>query len=218
MNSSKPSKTRIHFDLADELTPEEIGKFEASAKAAGAKNITEHFLNNALRTPVGAPQVITVTRRDGKVYICDLAFDPALVALVGLSILNAALEVPTASESLLPDLFAEADAAQALADQLRFARRRQIALARVNEKDGSGHRVRHLGRIGWLSLMIFQGSHPSYHLNLTPPIQKNEHRHHHPSLRRIHRPQRHQGRQSVVPCQGRLRGAGTRQRLSRGQR
>lgn len=44
-----PSRTRIVFDLADELSPEEIAAFEARAKEAGAKNLTEHFLNIALR-------------------------------------------------------------------------------------------------------------------------------------------------------------------------
>lgn len=42
-------KTRILFDLSDELTPEEIAKFEAAAQAAGAENLTEHFLNITLR-------------------------------------------------------------------------------------------------------------------------------------------------------------------------
>lgn len=43
------SKTLVRFDLADELTPEEIAKFEAAAKAAGAESLTEHFLNLTLR-------------------------------------------------------------------------------------------------------------------------------------------------------------------------
>lgn len=43
------SKTLIRFDLADELTAEEIEKFEAAAKEAGAESITEHFLNLTLR-------------------------------------------------------------------------------------------------------------------------------------------------------------------------
>ncbi len=47
--SSNSSHTRIQFDLADELTPEEIAAFEAAALAAGAENITEHFLNRTLR-------------------------------------------------------------------------------------------------------------------------------------------------------------------------
>lgn len=47
---TKPaSKTRILFDLRDELTAEELEAFEAAAKAAGAANITEHFLNLTLR-------------------------------------------------------------------------------------------------------------------------------------------------------------------------
>jgi hypothetical protein len=47
--TTAPSQTRIQFDLRDELTPEEIAAFEAAAKEAGAKNITEHFLNLTLR-------------------------------------------------------------------------------------------------------------------------------------------------------------------------
>lgn len=43
------SKTRILFDLADELTPEQIAAFEAAAAEAGAESITEHFLNLTLR-------------------------------------------------------------------------------------------------------------------------------------------------------------------------
>lgn len=47
---TKPaSQTRIQFDLRDELTAEELEAFEAAAKAAGAANITEHFLNLTLR-------------------------------------------------------------------------------------------------------------------------------------------------------------------------
>jgi len=45
----RKSKTLVTFDLADELTPEEIAKFEAAAREAGADNITEHFLNLTLR-------------------------------------------------------------------------------------------------------------------------------------------------------------------------
>lgn len=48
-NTNPDSKTLVRFDLADELTPEEIAKFEAAAKAAGAANLTEHFLNLTLR-------------------------------------------------------------------------------------------------------------------------------------------------------------------------
>lgn len=37
------------FDLAEVLTPEELAKFQAAAKEAGAPNLTEHFLNLTLR-------------------------------------------------------------------------------------------------------------------------------------------------------------------------
>jgi len=47
----KPSRTRIVFDLADELNPEEIAAFEARAKEAGAKSLTDHFLNITFRLP-----------------------------------------------------------------------------------------------------------------------------------------------------------------------
>jgi hypothetical protein len=47
---TKPaSQTRVQFDLRDELTAEELEAFKAAAKAAGAANITEHFLNLTLR-------------------------------------------------------------------------------------------------------------------------------------------------------------------------
>ncbi len=45
------SRTKIIFDLAAELTPEELVRFEANAAAAGAKTLTEHFLNLNLRLP-----------------------------------------------------------------------------------------------------------------------------------------------------------------------
>lgn len=49
---TKPaSQTRIQFDLADELTPEDIARFQAAAEAAGAENLTKHFLDLTLRTP-----------------------------------------------------------------------------------------------------------------------------------------------------------------------
>lgn len=48
-NTKPASKTRVLFDLADELSPEEIAAFEAAAKAAGADSITEHFLNLTIR-------------------------------------------------------------------------------------------------------------------------------------------------------------------------
>lgn len=47
--AEKKPKTRILFDLTDVLTPEEIAQFEAAAAAAGAANLTEHFLNLTLR-------------------------------------------------------------------------------------------------------------------------------------------------------------------------
>ena len=43
------SHTRIRFDLADELTAEQIEKFKQAAKDAGAQSLTEHFLNLTLR-------------------------------------------------------------------------------------------------------------------------------------------------------------------------
>jgi hypothetical protein len=49
--TQKPSRTRILFDLAAEITPEELARFEASAAAAGTKDLTEHFLNLNLRLP-----------------------------------------------------------------------------------------------------------------------------------------------------------------------
>lgn len=45
----KPSNSKIIFDLADVLTPQEIAAFEQSADEAGAENLTEHFLDITLR-------------------------------------------------------------------------------------------------------------------------------------------------------------------------
>jgi len=45
------SPTRIEFDLAKVLTPEELEKFANAAKSAGAASLTEHFLNITLRVP-----------------------------------------------------------------------------------------------------------------------------------------------------------------------
>jgi hypothetical protein len=42
------SRTRVTFDLRDVLTPEEVEKFETSAREAGAASITEHFINLTL--------------------------------------------------------------------------------------------------------------------------------------------------------------------------
>ncbi len=48
--SDRPqSRTRIQFDLADVLTPEEIEKFQRAAAEANAPSLTEHFLNLTLR-------------------------------------------------------------------------------------------------------------------------------------------------------------------------
>lgn len=43
------SRTRIQFDLEDVLSADEIERFKAAAGAAGAPNLTEHFLNLTLR-------------------------------------------------------------------------------------------------------------------------------------------------------------------------
>lgn len=43
------SRTRIVFDLSDELTADQIAAFEAKAREAGAKDLTEHFLNITIR-------------------------------------------------------------------------------------------------------------------------------------------------------------------------
>jgi hypothetical protein len=51
-DQKQDSQTRILFDLSDELTADEIEKFEAAAKAAG-ETITEHFLNLTLRLQKG---------------------------------------------------------------------------------------------------------------------------------------------------------------------
>lgn len=48
---TKPTDTLISFDLRKVLKPEELAMFEASAKQAGAKSLTEHFLNITLRLP-----------------------------------------------------------------------------------------------------------------------------------------------------------------------
>ena len=47
----RKSRTKIQFDLLDELTAEEVARFEASAREAKAKSLTEHFLNITLRLP-----------------------------------------------------------------------------------------------------------------------------------------------------------------------
>lgn len=52
--TSTPSRTRVIFDLRDELTSEEIAAFEAAAAAAG-RSVTEHFLALTLRLPDQRP-------------------------------------------------------------------------------------------------------------------------------------------------------------------
>lgn len=47
----KQSRTKIQFDLLDELTEEELGRFEEKADEAGASNLTEHFLDVFVRPP-----------------------------------------------------------------------------------------------------------------------------------------------------------------------
>ncbi len=42
-------KTVISFDLSAVLTPEELEKFKAAAAAAGARDLTEHFLAITIR-------------------------------------------------------------------------------------------------------------------------------------------------------------------------
>jgi hypothetical protein len=49
-STSTQTRTQIKFDLAAEITAEELAKFEESAAAAGAESLTEHFLNLSLRT------------------------------------------------------------------------------------------------------------------------------------------------------------------------
>ena len=49
--SPKRPRTLIRFDLAAILKPEELAKCEEAAKQAGAKTLTEHFLNLTLRLP-----------------------------------------------------------------------------------------------------------------------------------------------------------------------
>ena len=47
-----PSRTKIQFDLLDELSEKELEQFEARAEEAGADNLTEHFLDVFVRPPV----------------------------------------------------------------------------------------------------------------------------------------------------------------------
>jgi hypothetical protein len=52
-NAGRKSRTRILFDLRDELTEDELAKFQQAARDAGAKSLTEHFLNLSIRLPQG---------------------------------------------------------------------------------------------------------------------------------------------------------------------
>lgn len=47
----KPANTLITFDLRQVLQPEELKQFQKAAKEAGAKDLTEHFLNLTLHLP-----------------------------------------------------------------------------------------------------------------------------------------------------------------------
>lgn len=47
----KKSRTKIQFDLLDELTESELARFEKAATDAGAPNLTEHFLDVFVRPP-----------------------------------------------------------------------------------------------------------------------------------------------------------------------
>ena len=49
MNDTTP--TLISFDLAQVLTPEELEKFIAAARDAGAESLTEHFLSITIHHP-----------------------------------------------------------------------------------------------------------------------------------------------------------------------
>lgn len=42
------SRTQVVFDLKEVLTDEQLAAFEAAAAEAGAKDLTEHFLNLTL--------------------------------------------------------------------------------------------------------------------------------------------------------------------------
>lgn len=47
-SNEKPSSTRVIFDLAAELTAEELESFKKAAEEAGA-DLTNHFLNITIR-------------------------------------------------------------------------------------------------------------------------------------------------------------------------
>ena len=47
--TESPIRPLVQFDLSQVLTAEELERFQASAVAAGAASLTEHFLNLTLR-------------------------------------------------------------------------------------------------------------------------------------------------------------------------
>lgn len=49
-------QTEVRFDLRSILTPDEITKFKEAAKAAGAKSLTEHFVNLTLKPRIAKLQ------------------------------------------------------------------------------------------------------------------------------------------------------------------
>lgn len=52
-DTNTTTRTLIQFDLASEITPEELAKFRAAAAQAGAKDLTDHFLNLTIRATHG---------------------------------------------------------------------------------------------------------------------------------------------------------------------
>ncbi len=49
LTKEEATRTLVQFDLAKELTPEELAKFKEAAERAGTPDLTEHFLNLTLR-------------------------------------------------------------------------------------------------------------------------------------------------------------------------
>lgn len=47
---SPVDESEIRFNLRSVCTPEEIEKFKDNARKAGAKSLTDHFLNLTIRT------------------------------------------------------------------------------------------------------------------------------------------------------------------------
>jgi hypothetical protein len=52
--NTTPSRTRIEFDLAEVLTPEELAAFTKAAEEAKAESLTAHFLEITIRHPKAA--------------------------------------------------------------------------------------------------------------------------------------------------------------------